>query len=97
MNMQQEKTRRNLPPLFPEGMTAEAFPAWRQERLALYARACGGGTPPPPTAMRPAIPAGRADARALRRLHLLYALCDGRLSAHRGGRGPRVRHGGVLL
>ena len=35
MNMQEEKTRRNLPPLFPEGMTAEAFPAWRQERRAL--------------------------------------------------------------
>ena len=52
MNMQEEKTRRNLPPLFPEGMTAEAFPAWRQERLALYARECFGVTPPAPKALR---------------------------------------------
>ena len=61
MNMQEEKTRRNLPPLFPEGMTAEAFPAWRQERLALYARECFGVTPPAPKALRAEIEADRED------------------------------------
>lgn len=61
MNMQEEKTRRNLPPLFPEGMTAEAFPGWRQERLALYARECFGVTPPAPKALRAEIEADRED------------------------------------
>ena len=61
MNMQEEKTRRNLPPLFPEGMTAKAFPAWRQERPALYARECFGVTPPAPKALRAESEADRED------------------------------------
>ena len=47
MNIAQESTLRALPDLFPEGMMAADFPAWRESTLAAYAAHCFGTTPPP--------------------------------------------------
>ena len=84
MNIAEEKIRRNLPPLFSEGMTAESFSAWREKTLALYARECFGVTPPPPLALQAEVESDREDDWAgkaeHRRVRLTLDLPAGKFS-----------------
>ncbi len=48
----QEFAKRNLPAVLPAGMTAENFPAWKKDMVALYEKECFGVTPAAPKEVR---------------------------------------------
>jgi len=49
---QQDLETRKLPPVLPEGMTAEQWPEYRKQLLELFSREEYGFTPPPPEEVR---------------------------------------------
>ena len=63
---------RKLPPMVPEGMTAEQWPAYRRQLLELFSREEYGFTPPPPGEVRAEILdtsrewAGKAEEREVK-------------------------------
>ena len=52
MTFLQELQARRLPPVVPEGMTEEQWPAYREQLIELFSREEYGFSPPPPTGMR---------------------------------------------
>jgi len=48
----QDLQSRNLPPVIPEGMTAERWPEYRKQLLELFSREEYGFSPPPPAEVR---------------------------------------------
>ncbi|MCL1951854.1 MAG: hypothetical protein FWF60_03395, partial [Oscillospiraceae bacterium] len=52
MTFLQDLQARRLPPVLPEGMTAEQWPAYRAKLLELFSREMYGFTPPPPGEVR---------------------------------------------
>ena len=52
MTFLQDLQSRSLPPVVPEGMTPEQWPAYRRQLLDLFSREVYGFTPPPPDAVR---------------------------------------------
>jgi len=52
MTFPQDLQARKLPPVIPEGMTAEQWPAYRKQLLELFSREEYGFSPPPPGEVR---------------------------------------------